>query len=189
MTGSKPSLPDKVIAVHEQLRGAKISHAFSGDLALAYYTEPSPTAHIDLNVFVPVERWQEAIDALAPLGIEIEDLDPVALERNHQCSLWWGNTSWDLFFAYDAIHEAMPKEARRVPFAGTTLPILAPEHLAVCKAMFDRPKDWLDIEQMLVAAEGLDVTAVEGWLERMVGEGDPRLQRLAELKAELSIPE
>ncbi len=92
----------------------------------------------------------------------------------------------DLFFAYDPIHEAMRKETRRVPFAATTLPILAPEHLAVCKAMFDRPKDWLDIEQMLVATKDLDVAAIEEWLSRMVGKDDERLKRLAELRANLS---
>jgi hypothetical protein len=53
--------------------------------------------------------------------------------------------------------------------------------------MFDRPKDWIDIEQMLVAAEDFDVTAVEDWLIRMVGDDDPRLQRLRELKAQLSV--
>ncbi len=52
------------------------------------------------------------------------------------------------------------------------MPILAPEHLAVCKAMFDRRKDWLDIEQMLIATDELDVAEVEGWLERMVGPDD-----------------
>ncbi len=91
----------------------------------------------------------------------------------------------DLFFAYDPFHEAMRKEVRRVLFAATTLPILAPEHLAVCKAMFDRPKDWLDIEQMLVATKDLDVSAIEGWLSRMVGEDDERLKRLMELKEKL----
>ena len=71
---------------------------------------------------------------------------------------------------------------RRVPFGGTTLPILAPEHLTVCKAMFDRRKDWLDIEQMALATDELDWEIVESWLERMVGGQDPRLQRIAELR-------
>ena len=53
--------------------------------------------------------------------------------------------------------------------------------------MFDRPKDWMDIEQMLIATDELDVAKVEGWLARMVGKQDPRLGRLKELKAELSI--
>jgi hypothetical protein len=187
--GGEPPLPDKVIAIHEALRTARIPHALGGALALAYYAEPRATIDIDLNVFVPSERWLEVIDALTPLGVDTGNLDSTALQRDGQCRLWWGDNPIDLFFAYDEIHDAMRKEARRVPFAETTLPILAPEHLAVCKAMFDRPKDWMDIEQMLIATDELDVGEVERWLERMVGAKDPRLQRLAELQAELSLNE
>ena len=183
LLGEEPPLPDKVIAIHEALRGSKVPHAIGGALALAYYATPRATIDIDLNVFVPSEAWRDVIDALGPLGIMTEDLDSAALERDGQCRLWWGDNPVDLFFAYDPIHAEMRKEARRVPFGGVTIPILAPEHLAVCKAMFDRRKDWLDIEQMLIADEELDVNVVEGWLERMVGKQDPRMRRLAELKA------
>jgi hypothetical protein len=31
------------------------------------------------------------------------------------------------------------------------IPILSPEHLIVCKVVFDRPKDWLDVEEMIAA--------------------------------------
>lgn len=81
----------------------------------------------------------------------------------------------------------MRRETRKVPFGDTSLPILAPEHLAVCKAMFDRPKDWIDIEQMLVATDDLDVGEIERQLNLMVGTENPRLQRLAELKSKLAI--
>jgi hypothetical protein len=77
----------------------------------------------------------------------------------------------------------MKKESRRVPFVEVTVPILSPEHLAVCKAMFDRRKDWLDIEQMLIATDELDTSKIENWLERMVGEDDPRIAHLRELSA------
>ena len=187
--GDKPPLPDKVIAIHEALHAARIPHAIGGALALAYYAEPRATIDIDLNVFVPSERWHEVIDALTPLGVNAGNLDPTALLRDGQCRLWWGDNPVDLFFSYDPLHEEMRKEARRVPFAGTTLPILAPEHLAVCKAMFDRRKDWIDIEQMLVATDELNIGEIEGWLERMVGAEDSRLQRLGELRAELAIDE
>lgn len=176
-------LPDKVIAIHEALQAARIPHALGGALALAYYATPRATIDIDLNVFVPSKRWREVIDSLGPLGIASEDLDAGALERDGQCRLWWGDNAVDLFFAYDPIHQEMRKQTRRVPFGGTTVPILAPEHLAVCKAMFDRRRDWLDIEQMLISADELDVGAVEEWLKRMVGNRDPRLARLAGVKA------
>jgi hypothetical protein len=178
-----PSLPDKVISINEALAAAKIPHALGGALALAYYATPRATIDIDLNVFVPAERWPSVIDALNPLGIATADLNTDALERDGQCRLWWGDNAVDLFFAYDPVHLDMQKQARRVPFGATTVTILAPEHLAVCKAMFDRRKDWMDIEQMLIATDELDADAVEEWLERMVGERDPRLERLAALKA------
>lgn len=180
-----PPLPDKVIAIHEALREVKIPHALGGALALAYYATPRATIDIDLNLFVPAERWQDVVDALGPLGIATGDLDPAALERDGQCRIWWGDNAVDLFFAYDPIHDEMRKQARRVPFSGVTVPILSPEHLAVCKAMFDRRKDWMDIEQMTIAEDELDLGEVEAWLERMVGEGDPRLERLAKLRAEI----
>jgi hypothetical protein len=103
--------------------------------------------------------------------------------------LWWGDNPVDLFFAYDPFHDEMRKQTRRVPFAGITVPILGPEHLAICKAMFDRRKDWMDIEQMLIVGDALDVYEIERWLVRMVGPGDPRLERLEEMKTELLIPQ
>jgi hypothetical protein len=185
----QPPLPDKVIAIDEALDSAKIPHAIGGALALAYYATPRATIDIDLNVFVAAEQWRSVLEVLASIGITTGDVDPVAVERDGQCRLWWGDNAVDLFFSYDPIHEEMRREVRRAPFAGTTIPILAPEHLAVCKAMFDRRKDWLDIEQMLIASDEVDVAEVERWLEKMLGDLDPRLERLRELRAALPISE
>jgi hypothetical protein len=179
----EPSLPEKVIAIHEALDHLRIPHALGGALALAYYADPRATIDIDLNVFLPADQGQRVIDELDELGVDSSTLDKAALERDGQCRLWWGNNAVDLFFAYDPFHEEMRRQSRRVPFAGMMIPVLAPEHLAVCKAVFDRHKDWLDIEQMLIVTDDLDIPAIEDWLERMVGKDDPRLGRLKELKA------
>jgi hypothetical protein len=181
-----PSLPEKVVALHEALDGARVPHAIGGALALAYYAEPRATIDVDINVFVPTERWEDVRDALAPLGVDV-GVDVRALTRDDQARLWWDRNPVDLFFSYDEFHEEMRRGARRVPFAGATLPILAPEHLAVCKAMFDRPKDWLDIEQILVATDPLDLAEIESWLERMVSDGDPRLEKLRGIRSRLSL--
>jgi hypothetical protein len=120
------------------------------------------------------------LDALTPLGVG-DERDTLALERDGQCRLWWGRTPVDLFFAYDDIHEAMRRDTRVVPFGEQRLPILAPEHLLVCKIAFDRPKDWLDLEQVLVCVEDLDVEAIRIWLTRIVSEQDPRMQRFEQV--------
>ena len=115
------------------------------------------------------------VEALTEIGVNADRLDPSALERDGQCRLWWGDNAVDLFFAYDPIHDEMRGESRRVPFGEVTISILSPEHLAVCKAMFDRQKDWIDIEQMLIAGDNLDLDKIEKWLVRMVGDSDHRV--------------
>lgn len=181
-----PSLPEKVTAIHHALEEARIPHAIGGALALAYYAEPRTTIDVDVNVFVPTDRWPEICKALAPLGVDVE-VEIKDLNRDGQVRLWWGRNPVDLFFSYDPFHDAMRRGARKVPFNDETIPILSPEHLAVCKAMFDRPKDWIDIEQILVATNPLDLREVEDWLERMVGGDNPRLEKLGDVKAGLSL--
>jgi hypothetical protein len=175
----EPTLPEKIVAVHERLDQAKIAHAFGGALALAYYAEPRTTDDIDINVFVAPAALPTVQHALAPLGID-DAVDPAILERDGQCRVWWGRTPLDLFFAYDELHDAMRHESRLQPFGEDRLPILSPEHLLVCKVIFDRPKDWLDIEQVLVCVEDLDIAEIRTWLQRIVGAEDPRSQRFEE---------
>lgn len=177
---SEPSLPEKVLAVHHALAGATIAHAFGGALALAYYAEPRATIDIDLNVFVTATSFDAVAGLLAPLGVDAEPGRTTAV-RDGQCRVRWGRTPLDLFFAYDPFHDAMAAAARTVPFARQSIPVLSPEHLIVCKAAFDRPKDWLDIEQILVACDGLDLAETKAWLGQIVGEFDQRSGRFTAL--------
>jgi hypothetical protein len=180
------SLPEKVLAIHGALAAAKVPHAIGGALALAYYAEPRGTVDVDVNVFLTTDRWADVRGALEPLGIDV-DTDEVALERDGQVRLWWGPNPVDLFFSYDPFHDEMRGASRRVPFADAKIPILAPEHLVICKAMFDRPKDWLDIEAILIVTEPLDVEKIERWLTRMVGSGDERLEKIHALLDRLGL--
>jgi hypothetical protein len=172
---SEPSLPDKVLAIHRGLSGVKIAHAFGGALALAYYAEPRATIDIDVNVFVSPTAYATVEQALTPLGVAA--IDSAVTERDGQCRVWWGRTPLDLFFAYEEIHEAMRRDARMVPFGEDRIPVLSPEHLVVCKCVFDRPKDWLDIEQVLVCTADLDADEIGATLDRILGPKDHRVQR------------
>jgi hypothetical protein len=173
---SEPSLPEKIVAIHQQLARIKTPHAFGGALAFAYYAEPRATIDIDLNLFVSPSTYPSIEHELAPLGVG-DGIQPEIVERDGQCRLHWGGTPIDLFFAYDELHDAMRRAIRNEPFGQTRIPVLAPEHLLVCKAIFNRPKDWLDIEQMLICVEDLDTGEARAWLDRIVGADDPRRKR------------
>jgi nucleotidyltransferase AbiEii toxin of type IV toxin-antitoxin system len=174
---SELELPEKVVAIHRGLTRAKIDHAFGGALALAYYAEPRSTIDIDVNLFVAPSSYPEVERELAKIGVE-NAADPAAVERDGQCELRWGDTPIDLFFAYDDLHDAMRRAARREPFGRETISVLSPEHLIVCKTIFNRPKDWLDIEQMLICVDELDRDELRKWLTRVLGVDDPRSERL-----------
>ena len=59
----------------------------------------------------------------------------------------------------------------------TTMPIISATDLTVFKCLFDRSKDWLDIEKLLCFGR-VDVSEVRSWLVTLLGEDDPRLGRL-----------
>lgn len=175
---SGPSLAERIVAVHKALRG--MPHAFGGALALAYYAEPRTTVDIDLNVFVGPERLGAVARRLARAGVPTDDPDlATTVMRDGQVRIMWDRTALDLFFAYDRFHEAAGAARRWVPFAAIRIPILAPEHLIVCKVVYNRPKDWVDIASVAEAGTAVDVAEVLRWVGRLVGDGDPRYDRVA----------
>jgi hypothetical protein len=177
------TLAERVVAVHHALADAGLPHAFGGALALAYYGEPRATIDIDVNVFVPPDERHRVVAALAPLGAV--PAPRVDLDRDGWEQLRWDHVPIDVFYSYDPLHDAMQRGAREHPFLGELLPFLAAEHLVACKAIFDRPKDWPDIEQVLFATDDLDVDEARRWVAQFVGVDDERYQRLDAAVTEL----
>jgi hypothetical protein len=160
-----------------------IPHAFGGALALAYYAEPRATIDIDLNVFVPVERFSDVAAPLIELGASVSPAVADLVLRHGQARVMWDHTPLDLFFAYDPFHNAAAARRRNVPFAEATIPILGPEHLIVCKAVYSRSKDWVDIDAMIGAEVVVDAGETLRWMGRLAGDQDPRFDRLAAVLA------
>ena len=181
---SEPGLADKVVLLHDALDEARIAHAFGGALALAYYAEPRATVDIDINVFVGGDGFAAVLEALSAFDISRAP-SPAVVDRDGQARVWWGRNPLDLFFSYDPVHDAMRAQARTVPFGERGIPILAPEHLVVAKVAFDRPKDWLDIEQVLVISPALDIDEIRRWLDHLMAADDRRVVRFNGLAGRL----
>jgi hypothetical protein len=170
-------LGDQLLAVHDALDAAGIPHAIGGAIALGYCTlEPRGTRDVDVNVFVGPERARDVFAAL-PAGVEFSGVLLEQAERDGQVRLRWGITPIDLFLSVLPFHDHVAAHLREVPFEGRTIPVLDCMALAVFKAMFDRPRDWVDIEAM-VEARALDLEEARRWVVEMVGE-DARAEKLS----------
>jgi len=172
-------LGDRLIAVHYGLERARVPHAIGGAIALGYCTlEPRGTRDLDVNVFVGTDRVKEVFAAL-PEPVAVSGLSLEHAERDGQVRLWWEQTPVDLFFSVLPFHHQVATEVRQVSFEGHTIPMLSCTALAVFKAMFDRTRDWADIESM-VEARSLDLDEARRWVIEMVGE-DGRAEKLSAL--------
>jgi len=170
------TLVEKVLALSAALRGAGVPHAFGGALALAYCTEdPRGTRDVDVNAFVPADQSEPVLAAL-PNGVRVPAGTVEVIAADGQVRLWWDDTPVDLFLDYAPLHAQAARGTRDVPFAGTSITVLGAVELVLFKALFDRPKDWVDIAAV-VEAGGVDRREVRRGLVELLGDDDSRVLR------------
>jgi hypothetical protein len=175
-------LGQRLLAVHDSLTEVALPHAFGGAIALAYCTqEPRGTRDLDVNVFVDPIRSGEVLSAL-PKAVTVSDADIATAAREGQVRVWWEDTPIDVFLDSHQFHAEVAEDVRSVPFEGRTIPVLDCTALAVFKALFDRTKDWADIEEIATAG-ALEAPRALAWLERIQGPGSAAAARLKSLSA------
>lgn len=173
-------LIDRLFEVHDRFRDASIPHAFGGAIALAYFTaDPRGTRDLDINVFVGGDRIPPVLDQL-PDRTEITEEDRRAASEVGQVRVMLDETPLDLFFNNLPFHDVVARDTRTVPLQGREIPVLGPASLIVFKAMFDRTKDWADIEGVIDWDPAPARIALD-WIIELIGRGDPITRRLAAL--------
>jgi hypothetical protein len=123
------------------------------------------------------------LTVLGAAGIPFDVEDAVRLtERDGQVRLAWGNIPLDLFFSTVPFLDTSATRTRAVLFEGEQIAILSAEDLAVCKVLFNRPKDWTDLRDMLrVHADAIDTRYIRSWVHEMIGLTDERARRFEKL--------
>ena len=174
----------RVVAVHDALTAAGIPFGFGGALALAYHV-PEPRATNDIDVDVTLELTLESVRKLeqALSGMVTFTDDQVeSMLRDGQARTYWDEFAVDIFFTVHYFHEDAMDKLLWVPFANRTIPIISAAHLAVLKALFNRPKDWVDIQEMAYL-ESFPRLRVMVWLRELLAEGaDDVVDRIGALK-------
>lgn len=179
---------ERAVDVSRRLDAAGVGHALGGALALAYHVgDVRATADIDLNVTADPDRGDELF-RLLPSSVTWTARDVEAVARDGQVRLAWpvpGSTvavPLDLFFPQHAFHAVVAARVERHPMLDATVPVITATDLTVFKALYDRSKDWPDIEEMMRFGK-VDLAEAVTWVERIVGAGDERVSRLRAMGA------
>lgn len=160
-----------MLAIVDALNKAGLQFAFGGALALAYHVE-NPRATTDIDIDVLVEPTDENVAKIVKVlrGLfEIPDAKANELLVVGQVRFMWDEVPVDVFTYTHEFHHDIAAHVEYVPFEGRTIPILSALHLAVFKAFFDRPKDWVDIQEMAFLPS-FPRHAVIDWLRRLLGD-------------------
>jgi hypothetical protein len=173
-------LVEKLFAIDEALRAASVPHAFGGAIALAYCVEePRGTRDLDVNIFVEAGEADRVLAQL-PDGVRVTAKDVAMVERDGQARLWWDGVPIDVFLNNLPLHEAAAEGVVWVPLEGRTIPVLDCASLVIFKSLFDRTKDWADIEAV-ASATPEDIETAARTLADLVGQEDPAFKRLASI--------
>lgn len=174
------NLGDKVLALHRDLAQRGIPHAMGGAIALAYAVGEARATHdVDVNVFVPTERAPDVLGSL-PTGVRVRPEDVDAALADGQVRLHWDDNPVDMFFSTVHFHDVAATRIREVPFERGSIPVLSATDLAVCKALYGRGRDWVDIEAMRDAGT-VDAPEALRWVGELSGGDHPHYRRLYEL--------
>lgn len=182
---------ERAVELHSALDAAGFPHALGGALALGYHVaEARGTRDIDVNVTIEPDQAAQLFSVL-PTGILWSDAEITRVQQDGQVRLLWPLEGdpvpipVDVFLVQHEFHLVIAGRVELVPMLDALVPILSATDLTVFKVLFDRRKDWGDIEE-LVRFGSVDAGEVASWLTRIVGPDDDRVQRFAELVAEVS---
>jgi hypothetical protein len=175
-------LIEKLFAVHDALAAASLPHAFGGAIALAYCVEePRGTRDLDVNIFCDAADAATVLTAL-PEEVAVTEDDVDAVRRDGQKRLFWDGVPIDVFLNNLPLHDAVADAVVWVPLEGRQVPVLDCASLAVFKSLFDRTKDWADLEA-IASATPEDIEVAARTVADLIGEDDPAYKRLAAISA------
>lgn len=194
MSASPLFVLDQALDVCRRLSAAGIANAIGGAIALGYHVnEARGTRDIDINISLPVSEARRALDVLPP-EVPWDDTSVRRIERDGYVRLYWPvegelPVPLDLFFMEHEFHAVARDRTVVAPLRGEQVQILSATDLTVFKALFDRTKDWADIEEMAAeSVDSFDLDEAVRWVEAVVGAGDSRAAKLRAFRPQQITP-
>ncbi len=154
------------------LESRAISYAIMGGLAVRALALPRPTNDVDITISIPAEEIAELLRQLVVEGIEVPQayqhgwLDRVAgmpliklktyLDTEHAVDL-------DVFVAESEFQTSLLARRISADFDDRKIWIVTPEDLILLKLIADRPRDQIDVTDILFIQGQLDEAYLKRW--------------------------
>lgn len=171
--------------IADELEADGVLYAIGGALAYAFWGAPRGTLDVDaLDLFGPPDVLDRALVSLRRAGVRVEEaIARTSVAERGDLRGVSGDMRVDVFVAFDPFHESVCARRARVVLFDRPIWVLSAEDLTIFKMLFDRPKDWIDIERMVaLQSTRFDFPYVRQWLSLWLEPGDERFGRLERIR-------
>jgi len=183
---SAEDVTEAFLGALDALSEAKSDYAILGGIAVDIYAGPRLTLDVDVVLRVPRIAWPRLLDLLASRGFLPASPDKPnrtqtdvleELRDDSMTALWRGSVRLDLLEADDPLHAEALRQKTSVGAFSREIPIVRAEHLLLTKWIASRPKDLIDVDQILAAqGSSLDLSIVRTWLPAIEKSGGRRAE-------------
>jgi hypothetical protein len=168
-------LTDVVFELAALFEKLSIPYAIMGGVAVRAYSIPRPTYDVDFTLSIERERLPKLFAEVEALGYTV----PEAYQRGwidnvggmslvkFRIFLEGKSIDADVFLAETAHQQEVMRRRRRDEVEGQTLWIVSAEDLVLFKLIADRPRDRIDVSDILFSQGALDHDYIAAWAKKL----------------------
>ncbi|MBP86191.1 MAG: hypothetical protein CMJ64_05665 [Planctomycetaceae bacterium] len=157
------------------MEGLGLTYAVIGGIAVRAYGIPRPTFDLDFTLAIPRDRLPELFGAVEKRGYSVPDsyqtgwVDPVAKMPlvKVRCYLQGQGVDVDMFLAETPFQQEVLKRRQLVETPDGNAWLATPEDVVLLKLLANRPRDILDVNDILFTLGELDRDYLRTWDERL----------------------
>jgi hypothetical protein len=158
----------ELMALFEQM---DVRHAVMGGIAVRAYGIPRPTFDVDFTIAMERARLPELYQGVTALGYTVPEeytkgwVDQVAGMPLVRFRLYLEGRSVDVdvFLAESPYQEELLGRRQKATVDERTIWLVSPEDLVLLKLIADRPRDLLDVGDVLFSQGQLDTAYMRKW--------------------------
>jgi len=166
---------DVLFELIEALNANDIPYAVMGGLAVRVYALPRPTQDVDIAVSLGPERSLELLEIVEHAGFDVPETyrqgwtDQVAKMPLVKVGRYVGNhrIDVDVFLTYSKFQQSLMARRCVVTLEEREVWLVSPEDLLLLKLAAGRPRDKIDVQDLLFTLSDLNDEYLQTWAKSL----------------------